>query len=75
MKFEAPNGVNITNSIATSISVFPNPSTGIFIINISSMLIEDAAVTITNATGEQVKKLTLPTNKETSVQLHVPPLS
>jgi len=76
MKFDAPapSGVNsISKHVAASISVFPDPTHGAFTINISSAVNEDAIVIITNILGEQVNELTLPTNKETTMHLYVPP--
>ena len=64
---------NSTNHPIAAISVFPDPGNGAFTINIPSAVNENTTVIITNTTGQQVKELTVPTNKDTPVQLNLPP--
>ena len=63
---------NISNSATPFITIFPNPNKGLFTVNISTNYNEHAQIIITNILGEKVKEITIPTNKETGVQLQTP---
>ena len=60
------------NIVSTEITVSPNPNTGDFMITIPSQGTEDAAVVITNVTGQKVKELSIPVNKQVQLTLQVP---
>ena len=57
----------------TSLLIFPNPTYGLFTLNISSPQKEDAIVIITNILGEKAKELTTPTNQDIQIELDNPP--
>ncbi len=54
------------------LSVFPNPNSGTFTINVLSNVAEKVDVVITNVVGVRVKELSLVTNREQEVKLNVP---
>jgi len=73
MEFSTASGVkNTGNQAATSMSLFPDPNHGIFTLNLSSAVTENAAITITDMFGRKVKELTTITNTNTELQLDVP---
>jgi len=55
------------------IKIYPNPSTGSFTVNITSGIWEQATITIADASGQEVKKITADTNNPIEITLHVPP--
>jgi hypothetical protein len=65
------NTIN-TSGIQQGITVFPNPSTGVFSLLISSTINEQALITITNVFGEKIKEFSTTTNLTTREQLCVP---
>ena len=54
------------------ISIFPSPNNGAFTINLSSNIIEDAHIIISNILGEIVKEFNIPSNKPAEIELHIP---
>jgi hypothetical protein len=53
----------------TTLKVFPNPSTGIFIMNLSSEADEEVHVVVTNLVGQKVKEFTTNTNNAVELKL------
>jgi len=64
--------VGSVHATAPVLSVFPNPSTGTFTLNLESATSEQADITIVNVVGEQVKQLSTVTNHKTDILLNVP---
>ena len=56
-----------------SLTVYPNPSHGTFTIRLSGTNTGEAAITITNTLGQQIKELTLTPGIEIPIQLNAPP--
>ncbi len=54
-------------------SIYPNPSTGSFTLNLVSTTDREVQIIVTNLLGQKVKELTIITNKDTAVDFHVPP--
>ncbi len=57
---------------AFAITIYPNPTSGNFTLNIPSIINEEAHIIIINMLGEKVKELSISTNKETPIQINVP---
>ncbi|MCD6011408.1 MAG: hypothetical protein K0Q79_1270 [Flavipsychrobacter sp.] len=56
------------------VKVYPNPAgDGVFTVRVSSLADEQVQVVVTDVTGARVHELTTATNKETNINLHVPP--
>ena len=55
----------------SGVSIYPNPSAGVFMVNITSNDNEQAAVVITNVLGETVRNMSIATNKTQSIDLDV----
>jgi len=55
------------------ISVFPNPSDGMFTFIISSNTNEQTKVIVTNILGEKVREFSAKTNEQNKIELNVPP--
>jgi Secretion system C-terminal sorting domain len=53
------------------LSVYPNPNSGFFTLNLSSPVNEPANVVVTNIMGAEVMRFITTTNKETEINLHV----
>jgi hypothetical protein len=64
--------VNGITSSTSTLNVYPNPSGGNFILNLSSGANEQAIVSITNMVGETVKELKVATNQSSQVNLDEP---
>ncbi len=74
MKLLPPStGLSLTMNTAATLNISPNPCHGVFTIKVAAAQNEDATVVITNMLGRKVTELTVQTNKETDVLLHVPP--
>ena len=65
-------GVNQVTNAAAELNVYPNPSTGEFMINLVSGITEPAVVTIANIVGEKVKEFTISTNQASALKLDQP---
>ncbi len=65
-------GVNQVANAASELNVYPNPSTGEFMINLVSGITEPAVVRITNIVGEKVKEFTMSTNQASALKLDQP---
>jgi hypothetical protein len=65
-------GVTPLYSFPASIIISPNPSDGIFNIQLLCSANNDAEIIITNIAGEQVKHFTMSPNKNKQIQLNVP---
>ena len=63
---------DISPASTQSLSVYPNPSNGIFSIKLSAKLKEDVLLTVADAAGRLVKEISLTPGKETKLQLNVP---
>ncbi len=57
---------------ASGLTVFPNPSTGTFSVNLSMAYDETMSVVITNVLGETVKEISASTNRATEVTMAQP---
>ena len=64
--------VNQISGITDAMHVYPNPSSGIFTINIVSGNEANVRLCITNVTGEKVKEIMAVTNTPVDVKLDVP---
>jgi hypothetical protein len=57
-----------------AVKVYPNPAgDGVFTVRVSSLADEQVQVVVSDVTGARVHELTTATNKETTINLHVPP--
>jgi hypothetical protein len=63
----------IGNTVANTISVFPNPSHGSFTLNLSSTQNEESHIIFSNLLGAKIKELKITTNKDFAVHLDVAP--
>jgi hypothetical protein len=66
-----PTGI-AAQVVNSGMTVFPNPNTGTFTFNLSSVNDEKASVVISNIVGKKVKKFTTVTNTATDVKSDVP---
>lgn len=66
-------GVQNTASAALSVSAYPDPNNGNFILKVSSPTSRNVEVVITNLLGEKIKEINASTNQETEIKLDVPP--
>ena len=57
----------------TALDIFPNPTSGSITIYLSSSVMDNMTVTITNTLGKKVAGFDLRTNKPTDVDLKLPP--
>ena len=68
---------NMSDPIATTLTIFPDPNHGSFTLNISTSPNfskgEECNIIITNMLGEKVKEVTATTNTETPIKLDCPP--
>ena len=65
---------NTTQAITgTELTVFPNPNTGMFTINLLSDIDEPVKIVVTNMVGEKVKEIMSATNQKNEVQLNTTP--
>ena len=64
-------GVKEVNGDMSAIAVYPNPNSGVFTVNVSSVNTERMRLTITNLTGEKIKEITAETNKPVAIDLNV----
>jgi len=64
--------VKSVSNIEDAISLYPNPSDGIFTTNIISNTNETVAITITNIFGEKMKEVTTTTNQPLAINIDVP---
>jgi hypothetical protein len=62
---------NISGSGA-ALTIYPNPSSGRFNIEVTSQQNEMTTIAVTNVFGEKVKELTANTNEPTPIQLYNP---
>ncbi len=67
-----PIRVGQTSGTASTLSVYPNPNTGAFVLNLISGKSENANVVITNVVGEKVKEEVITTNQATEISLDQP---
>jgi sugar lactone lactonase YvrE len=61
------------NSVGFAINTYPNPSSGRFIVSVTSDSYMPAALTITNMLGVRIKELMIPTNTPSEILLDAPP--
>jgi len=64
--------VNTVNNVKDNISVYPNPSNGLFVVNIASNTNEKIIITITNELGEKTKEISATTNQAFEINIDVP---
>lgn len=55
-----------------AIKIYPNPNDGTFTLSFSSIINEEAHITITNMVGEKIKEMTTTTNTPLNIQLDAP---
>jgi len=60
------------NTETTTLTIFPNPNEGFFILSVTTPTNEQASITITNILGEKVKQFTATTNTPTQVIMNMP---
>ena len=72
MKYYSTEGVNETIQKSENLTISPNPTRGLFNVNIATSTSDDAQITITNMLGEKVMEQKITTNKTTQLQLNVP---
>ncbi len=65
-------GVNTVNGKDNTLSIFPNPNTGTFTLNLFSATNEAVQISVVNVVGEQVKQLATTTNSKTDIILDAP---
>jgi len=65
--------VSTASPIENELKVYPNPTYGVFNINISSAYREEATITITNLVGMKVKELNANTNEAFDIKMDAPP--
>ncbi len=65
-------GVQMINSNQNELMIAPNPNKGIFTLNLSSVIDEEAEVIVTNTVGEKVLETTTTTNKATEINISQP---
>jgi hypothetical protein len=73
MKYGFPNQVKNIPTPTSTLTIFPNPSTGSFTLHISSPQNETATITITNMLGNKVKELKAAANIDVAMQLDAAP--
>jgi len=74
MKFGTETGIiNAEKAAESSLTIFPNPNSGKFTVNLADNKSLEACLIITNSAGETVKELTIPTNQKTEIKLETPP--
>lgn len=64
--------VSMVNSTQSEFSVYPNPSSGVFFINISSPENKVVPIIITDEFGRRIKEATLTTNVPFAIKVDVP---
>ena len=68
---QCTTGINpATEPQLTNLKVFPNPNGGIFTMNLSSDIDEEAHIVVTNLLGEKVSEFITTTNKAVDVKLN-----
>jgi len=67
-----PGSVNKLSASVQNLTVYPNPSSGLFTVSISSNVQAHIQVTITNALGQKVNEATIFTNTPSIIQLDQP---
>jgi len=67
-----PDAVATVNGTNAQLSVFPNPTQGVFTMTLASAIAEDVNITVTNMVGSVVKTITAATNQETQITLNQP---
>lgn len=66
--------VELSQATTTELSVFPNPNSGAFSVNLVSAAADEAVtVVITNVFGEKIKEFTATTNKVTELTIDAAP--
>ena len=65
-----PTGVASINNTHPLISLYPNPNSSLFTVNISSDVTEMTQIIITNMFGDKVKEITTSTNTSVDIQLN-----
>ena len=68
----ASTGITVTNDHRDTMFVSPYPSNGVFTINITSGVREQAQIVVTNIVGEKIKEITSQTNNPEHINLDAP---
>ncbi|MCW3121011.1 MAG: Leucinerich repeat protein-like protein [Flavipsychrobacter sp.] len=67
-----PSLMTVGGAESNGISVYPNPNSGNFTVEIRTANEEQARMNIVNILGQHVKDITIPSNKPTDIALDVP---
>ena len=70
--YTCPEGIASVIRASDLLTIFPNPNTGFFTLQLTSATTEEATVRITNLTGQLVKELKMITNKPLDIELAQP---
>jgi sugar lactone lactonase YvrE len=62
-----------TNTTLAALDIYPNPSGGVFTVNVSSDINEQARIVITSVTGQKVNELDTYTNHPNKINIEAPP--
>jgi hypothetical protein len=73
MKYGFPASINSVNTQTSTLTIFPNPTTGSFTLHISAPQNETTTITITNILGEKVKEFKAAANIDVAMQLDAAP--
>ena len=65
--------VKTINSPLADLGIYPNPSQGTFVVNVSSDIEEKAQIVITNVMGEKVNEINTYTNHPRNINIDTPP--
>ena len=71
-KFATTTSVKNISAPGISLTVFPDPSNGVFTLNISSPRQENVKIRVVNSVGEVVQERLVPANTNMELQLNVP---
>ncbi len=64
--------VNTQSTVVQKLKIYPNPSAGAFTVNVTSNLLEQIQIIISNTLGKKVKEYTIASNMPTIIQLDEP---
>ena len=70
--YTCPEGIAYVNRASDLLTIFPNPNSGFFTLQLTSATTEEATLRITNLTGQVVKELKMMTNKPLDIELAQP---
>ena len=70
--YTCPEGIASVIRASDLLTIFPNPNTGFFTLQLTSATTEEATLRITNLTGQLVKELKMMANKPLDIELAQP---